>query len=72
MHVKYIGAHDAVLVPEVGAEVANGETVEVPEDIGRRLIHQGAEVDSLGRAKGPGSEWEEAKSPAKPQPDTRD
>lgn len=38
MRVKYVGVLEAVDVPEIGAVVANGETVEVDEAIGKRMV----------------------------------
>lgn len=72
MKVKYVGTHDSVLIPEASfGVVKRGETIEVPEDVGRSLIHQGAELNAAGHPKGPGTEWEEVKSPADKKADAK-
>lgn len=55
MKVRYIGMFDAVLAPEVadaggGLEIKRGEVVEVPDELGERLLAQA-------------TEWERVKSP---------
>jgi hypothetical protein len=41
MKIVYIGHQDAVVVPEFGGGVIErGRPVDVPEDLGRRLLEQ--------------------------------
>lgn len=38
MRLRYNGPHhDGVEIPELGLVVAHGETIDVPDDVGRRL-----------------------------------
>lgn len=40
MRVTYIGPSDAVELPQTGAVVKRGETVDVPDELGRSLVEQ--------------------------------
>jgi len=45
MNVRYIGAHDRVLIAMpsgIEVAVARGETCEVPDDLGASLLEQAA------------------------------
>lgn len=41
MRIRYIGAHDEVLAPDVRfTPIARGEAVEVDDELGARLLEQ--------------------------------
>lgn len=52
MKVRYEDGPDSLLIAEVGIKAERGETVEVPTEVGEKLVEQG---------------WEAAKSNAKPK-----
>lgn len=52
MKVRYEDGVESLLIAEVGIQAERGETVEVPTEIGEKLVEQG---------------WETAKSTAKPK-----
>lgn len=55
MKVRYEDGPEVVLIAEVGVQVERGETVEVPNEVGEKLVDQG---------------WETSKSTAKPKKET--
>lgn len=59
--ITYVGNHDAVHVPALGADVARGETVDVADaDLAASLLEQ---VDN----------WQPAKpAPSRAKPDTEE
>ncbi len=52
MKVRYEDGPESLLIAEVGVQVERGEAVEVPTEVGEKLVDQG---------------WEAAKSNAKPK-----
>lgn len=52
MKVRYEDGPESLLIAEVGVQVERGEVVEVPTEVGEKLVDQG---------------WEAAKSNAKPK-----
>lgn len=56
MKIRYIGGHDEVEIDETGQVCKRGETVEVDNDLGKRLAEQK-------------SNWEPVKSGAKSKGD---
>lgn len=59
--LTYVGPHDAVHVPAIGADVARGETLDVADaELAAALLEQ---TDN----------WQPAKpAPARPKPDTEE
>lgn len=55
MQVKYDGPHEAVEIAETGQIAARGGTVEVSDDLGRRLCEQAtwSKVMASKRKKAP-------------------
>lgn len=51
MRIKYTGPHeDGVHVPELGRDVAPGEIIDVPDDIGARMA-ESADWHTTSRGK---------------------
>ena len=48
MKVTYVGEHDEVEVPDARVLVKQGETVDVPDDIGASLIEQESNWKAAG------------------------
>jgi hypothetical protein len=40
IRLTYVGPHDEVAVPSAGVVCKNGESVEVPDDLGKSLLAQ--------------------------------
>jgi len=49
MRVVYTGPIDAVEIAEVGIIATRGEPVEVPDELGERLLHQDTWQPAEGR-----------------------
>lgn len=41
MKVRYEDGPESILIAEVGIQVERGETVEVPDEVGTKLVDQG-------------------------------
>ena len=41
MKVRYEDGPESLLIAEVGVQVERGETVEVPDEVGTKLVEQG-------------------------------
>ncbi|RKT49359.1 SAP domain-containing protein [Saccharothrix australiensis] len=54
MLVRYDGPHEAVEVPAAGLIVARGDTVEVPDALGARLVEQAGWTDPPAQPATPG------------------
>jgi hypothetical protein len=42
--VRYTDGPDCLLIAEIGVKVERGETVEVPTEVGEKLVEQGWET----------------------------
>jgi len=49
MKVKYVGPFDGVEIAETGQVVGNGESVEVDDELGRRLVEQACWVKQAAK-----------------------
>lgn len=64
MKVKYIGMHDAVVVPDAGMlQAERGVTYEIEDEVAEGLLRQGAPKLEDGTF-GPGTEWAKAEAAA--------
>ena len=52
MKVRYTEGPESLLIAEVGVEVERGDAVEVPSEVGKKLVDQG---------------WTEVKTTTKPK-----